>query len=213
MNSINGSGIIELHESFSGLAELSMPNNTKVTIDGRRVYSLAFTTDIIELGLGEELIFNNLSEITGGNVEINGNNAKFHMHSCPCGSNTLQILATAGTGTMVHLRNTNMIGSTGCSPLQVNSLDVSYLISYSRLTGAAGQPAVEFTVQSIGKLRSRFSTLVHGDGVNNAPLTYTGAGKVTFAMYSCGLNAAWNPASFTNSVGSANNTTDPNIDF
>jgi len=213
IDSITTSGIVDLHQSFTGLDELLIPNNTKVTIDGRRVYSLAFTADIVELGLGEELIFNNLSEITGGNVEINGNDAKFHMHSCPCGSNTLQILATSGTGTMVHIRDTNIMGATGCSPLQVNSLDVSYLLSYSRLTGAIGQPAVEFTVLSLDKLRSRFSTFVHGDGINNAPLTYTGAGKVSFAMYSCGLNAAWNPASFTNTIGSANNTTDPNIDF
>lgn len=213
IDSIVTSGIVELHESFTGLSELIIPNNTKVTMDGRRVYSLGFTGDIVELGLNEKLILNNISEITGMNAEINGNGAELHMHACPCGSNSMQILVTSGVGAKVHLRNTNILGATGCSPLQVNSLDPEYLFSYSRLVGAIGQPAIEYTVLASSKMRSRFSTFVHGDGGINAPLTYIGAGKVIFSMYSCGLNAAWNPASFTNAIGSANNTTDPNIDF
>jgi hypothetical protein len=213
IDSITTSGIIELYQSFTGLAELTIPNNTKVTIYGKRTYSLAFTADIVELGLGEELILNNLSQLTGGNVEINGNNAEFHAHACPCGDNTLQILVTSGTGSKVHLRNANITGATGCSPLQVNSVDTTYLISYSRLTGATGQPALEFTVEADDKLRSRFSTYVHGDGGANAPITYTGANKVNVAVYLCGLNAAWNADDFTNTIGSSGIITDPNIDF
>ena len=213
IDSITTKGNIRLHESYTGLTELSIPNNTEVIINGDQTHSLVFTGDIATLGLGEKLVLDSLSGITGTNVEIAGNNAEFHMHTCPCGDNTMQILATSGTSAKVHLRDTNITGATGYSPLQINSLDPEYKITASRLIGSTGQPAVEFTVEADNKFQTKQSAYIHGDGSANSPFVYTGANKVDFAVYACGLNATWNANDFTNTIGSAGNITDPNIDF
>ena len=213
IDSITTEGIIDLSADFANLAELTIPNNTKVTIDGHRSYSLSFTANIATLGLGEILIFNRLSNLIGGTVEIDGNNSGFHMHSCPCGDNLIQILATSGTDSKVHLRNTNVTGDAGNSVIQIDNVDTIYKISYCRLIGATGQPAIEFSVDADNTLQTRFSTFVHGDGGANSPITTVNGYDVSYAMYSCGLNAALNPAQTTNTIGSAGNIVDAGIDF
>ena len=213
VDSINTEGIVDLYESYTSLAELTIPNNTKVTIDGKRSYSLAFTGNVATLALGEELIFNRLSRITGGTVELTGNNAEFHMHSCPCGDNTLEVLCTSGTDTKCHFRNVNLIGATGKSVIQSACLTTSIKICYSGLKGATGQPAIEFTVEADDIFEARYSTFVHGDGVANKPIIYTGANSIAYKMYLCALNAALDASDFTNGITSAGNVTDAGIDY
>lgn len=213
MKSITTDESIVLHSNVAGLAKLVMPTTGSVLIDGGGLYGISFIGDIVDLGLNDKLVLENLKSIGGGTIKINGNNSELHFHSCSCGTNMVQILATSGTGAKVHIKNSNLIAPTGCSVLQINSVDPVYRVTFSRLIGASGQPAVEYTVDADGKLISKVSTFIHGDGGTNYPLTYTGAGKVDFSIYSSGFNASWNASSFTNLIGSANNTFDTGITF
>lgn len=207
-------GTIEISNDLTGLSELITTGTKKITIDGRNTWSLSFTSDIAEIGANQALTFSNIKGITGGVIEINGNAAELHLHSCVCPS-TFGILITSGTDAKMHLNNTNLTGASGLSAVQVNSLSCTMKIEYSFIKGASGEPAIEFTVDADDKLKAKFSTIIHGDGGANDPLTYTyaGAGAVDVAIYNCGLNAAWDPSDFSNTIGSANNTTDAQIDF
>lgn len=212
IDSIVTSGKIRLYDNFANLAELIIPNNTNITIDGLLIFSLSFTGDIVELSLGEILHLEGLDTITGGTVEINGNGAEFHMHSC-IKDNVLQILATSGTDSKVHLRNTNITGSTGNAAIQAENVNTSYTICNSRLIGATGRPAFEFGIDADNTLRAKFSTFIHGDGGVNVPIDTINGYDVDLAMYSCGLNASLNPAKTTNTIGSAGNIIDDQINF
>jgi hypothetical protein len=209
----NGCGIIKIWEDLVNLPEMTLPNaNTTITINCQETYGMAFTGDIVEITANRCLLFHGSPRLTGNTVEINGDNAKFCMKNC-LRNNVLQILATSGVGALVYLRNSTIAGSTGNSPLQINSTGPTCRISYSKLTGATGQPAIEFTVDADGKLQTKFSTFVHGDKGANAPLVNTAVGQVDIAVYACGLNATWDANKFTNLIGNANNTTDAEIDF
>ena len=212
IDSMTTAGIIHLNQSYTGLAELTIPNGKTVVIDGHRSYSLQFAADIVELGLNESLTFSRITDIDGGVVEINGNGANFQTRDCNHTS-TYSIKLTSGIGAHVHISNTSFTGPTGLSAIQADSLNPSILVEYSTLTGATGQPAIEFTVEADDCLQAKYSTFIHGDGGANAPITYTGTGKVDISVYSCGLNAVWNAAHFTNLIGSSNNTIDTGIDF
>ena len=208
---VSGEGVIELTEDLTNLSELTMTGAKSVTIDGGRAWSLSFATDIIELGLNQKLILSKMENISGGVIEINGNSAKFHLHSCNHDFN-FSILLTSGVGASVYISASNYVAPTGLSALQVNSADPDITIESSKLLGATGQPAVEFTVEADDKLKAKFSTFIHGDGGGNSPLSSTAADS-NIAMYACGLNASWTPTHFTNTIGSAGNITDPQIDF
>lgn len=213
VKSITGESTITVHSDQVDIPKLTMPTTGTVLIDGRTTYSLTFTGDIADLEADDKLVFDNCGTILGGTVNVNGNNAEFHMHGCICSDNTFEILATSGTNAKIHLRDSNLNGSTGKSAIQINSVDPEYKITYSRLLGATGQPAIEYTVDADGKLRAKFSTFIHGDNAGNIPITNTSGSKTDFAIYACGFNASYNAAHFTNLIGSAGNIVDSAITF
>ena len=213
VKSVTGEDIIMLGEDQIDVPKLTMPASGTVQIRGRSLYGITFTGDIADLTANDILIFDACGAITGGTVNVNGNNAELHMHGCICSENAFEILVTSGTDAIVHIRDSSLTGSAGKSALQINSIDPSYKVSFSRLTGATGEPAVEFTVEADDKFKAKFSTLLHGDGGANYPVIYTGAGKISIAVYNSGLNSPWNAAEFANSIGGANNATDIAIDF
>ena len=213
VESITEDSIVMVYEDLTALPKLVMPTTGSVLIDGGSAYGLSFAGDVVDLGLNDKLVFERLSLISGGTAKIDGNNAELNIHDCTDGDNKIQILSTSGVGAKVIICGSNLTGDTGHSVLQVNSTDPSYMIGFSKLTGATGQPAIEFTVDADSKLTSKLSTFIHGDGGSNYPFINTAVGKVDFSIYLCGFNAAWSAASFTNLIGSANNTFDPGIDF
>ena len=192
--------------------------NVKIQIDGNKKWLLASThaTTLVEIESNQCLSFVNMKAITGGKlVKLNGNSACFTMVSCgrythPCYVN-IEIVA-GDSNSFVYLMNTTNMG-TSAPTIKIMDVDPGCAIDRSLVEGAVGYPALEFTVDADGILDVKNSTMLHGSGGTNAPLTYTGAGKVDFQMYNCGLNAAWNPASLTNTIGSSNNTVDPGITF
>ena len=206
-----GEGIVELSENLIDLTELTITGAKNITIDGKRAWSIAFTSDIVELGPNQILTLSKIKTISGDLIEINGNGAELHLHDCNHDSE-FSVLLTSGVGANIHINSTNYVAPTGLSPLQINSADPETMIEYSRIVGAIGQPAIEFTVVADDKLKSKFSSFIHGDGGGNSPIQTTAAAS-DIAIYSCGLNAAWPPADFTNTIGSAGNITDSNIDF
>lgn len=208
---VSGEGVVELSENITNLAEVVITGTKDITIDGKRAWSLSFTGDIVELGLNQVLTMSKIKNISGGLVEINGNGAEFHLHDCNHDSQ-FSVLVSSGVGASVHINSTNYASPTGLSPIQINSVDPEIMIEYSRLEGSAGQPAIEFTVVADDKLKAKFSTFIHGDGGVNSPIQTTAASS-DISIYSCGLNASWSPSDFSNTIGSANNTTDANIDF
>ena len=204
-------GVIVLSENIVDIAELTIAGAKTITIDGQRAWSLTFTSDIIEIGLNQKVTFSKIKDINGEIMEINGDNAELHIHDCNHTSE-YSILLTSGVGANVHINSSNYTAPAGLSAIQINSNEPSVTTEYSRMVGAVGQPAIEFTVESDNNLRAKFSTFVHGDGGGNSPLISTAA-QCTIAMYNCGLNAAWTPSQITNSIGQSNNTTDPDINF
>lgn len=212
IDSVATVGIIELYQDYASLSELTITGEKEVTIDGRRAYGLTFSSDIIEVRLNQIFRFSRLQYINGGVIEINGNNAEVYINDCDHTS-TYSILITSGTGSFATVIRTKIVGATGLSPLQINSINTTIVIEHSTLIGATGQPAVEFSVEADDLLKSKFSTFIHGDGGVNSPFENTSGADINIAVYSCGLNAAWAPPKFTNTITAANNTTDPQIDF
>ena len=213
IKSVHNADIIMLQEDQTDIGKITMPASGKVQIRGRSLYGITFTGDIVDLEADDVLIFDNCSTITGGTVNVNGNNAELHLHGCICGDNTMEIKATSGTGAWVHIRDSTINGPTGKSALQINSTDPSYRITYSKLIGATGQPAIEYTVDADATLKAKFSSFLHGDNASNIPITNTSGSKTQFSVYMCSLNATWNSAHFTNLIGSAGNVVDSGIDY
>lgn len=213
IKSITGDDIIILQEDQTDIPKITMPTTGRVQIRGRSMYELTFTGDIVDLGADDILIFDSCATITGGTVKVAGNNAEFHMHDCICLDSTLEVLAFSGTGAKIHIHNSCLVGPTGKSALQIDSVDPSYEISFSRIEGATGQPAVEFSVDADGKLQTKFSTFIHGDNNGNAPFVNTSGVKTDVSVYGCGMNAAWNAAHFNNLITSAGNIIDAQITY
>lgn len=208
-------GVVRLNDSFTDLAELTLNDNVSIVIDGQRTHSLTFTADIVELGLNQVLTFSRMCSINGGAIEINGNGAELHTHSCNH-SSVFHIVTTSGVGAQVHINNSSFQGDTGHPALEINGLDPSLLIEYSKMEGAVGQPAVNYTVAADSKLRAKFSTFIHGDGgENNYPIVRTGSFSVTFSIYTSAGNDSFLPPAggLSNSISGANNTDDKALDF
>lgn len=192
--------------------------NIKIQIDGNKKWVLTSThaTTLAEITANQCLSFVNMKAITGGKlVKLNGNSACFTMVSCgrythPCYVNIE--IAAGDSASFVYLLNTTNRG-TSAPVIKIMDVDPGCAIDRSLVVGAVGYPALVFTVDADGILDVKNSTMLHGSGGTNAPLTYAGAGKVDFKMYNCGLNAAYNSADLNNIIGSANNTVDPGITF
>ena len=208
------SGVIRLHESLTGLAEHTIPDNVSIAIDGQRAHSLTFTDDIVELGLNQKLTFSRLSDINGGAIEINGNGAEFHIHSCNHNS-IFHIVLTSGTGSHLHINNSSFAGDAGHPTLKVDNIDTDMLIEYSRLEGATGQPAVNFTAEADSKFKAKYATFLHGDGGANSPIIRTGVFTIDVLVYACSGNSNLTPpaGSIANLISGDNNTVDAAIDF
>jgi hypothetical protein len=71
----NGSGAIVVNEDLAGLSELILNAGSKITINCGKLHSLTFTSDIVELGNNQELHFHEMSNLSGGKMEINGASA------------------------------------------------------------------------------------------------------------------------------------------
>lgn len=213
IKSITGEDRVVLHENQTDVPKLTMPVAGTVLIDGGAAYGVAFTGDIVDLGDNDSLSFVNCEQVVGGAITIAGDNAEFHAHDCFCG-NSCHLIVNSGVGAIVHLRNMNMIGGTGHPALQINSIDPVYRISFSKLTGAAGEPAVEYTVAANSCLQSKYSTFIHGDGSTNCPLTQTVGGSIDISMYLCSVNSLWSsPNPFLNTISKAGIIDDTEINF
>lgn len=207
----NETGTINVYENLTNLSELNINPGAKITIKGRKNFSLAFTGDIIELGNNQELNFHEIYSLSGGNMEVNGTSALLSFEGCLYVSG--YITSTSGTGSMILAYFSSLVGATGHPVLNINNTDTLHVIGYSRFKGITGQPAIKYSVEADSKLKVKFSTLFHGDGGANSPIEYTGVNKIDLSMYNSALNASLDPSKFTNLIGSPNNTISPEIDF
>lgn len=211
INSIVTKGVIDIRESFTGLAELIIPASTNVTIDGHKLYSLTFSADIVKLNSSEQLVFLGLSNLNGGNIEVDGNSAYVGFEECL--TVTAYVTLTSGTGSYCLVYTSTLKGSANHPAITINNTDTITVAGYSRIEGGTGEGALLYTVEADDQLKAKFSTFIHGDNAGNSPFENTSGADVNIAIYSSGLNAAWNPAEFTNTIGSAGNITDSQINF
>jgi len=211
IDSIGTTGVVELSESLTGLAELIIPTGISVTIDGRKLYSLSFTGDIVETKANESIVFYGLSQLNGSNIEVNGDSAYVGFEECL----TVNAYATltSGTNSYFLVYSSTVKAPTGHPAITQSAITSTVVSGYSRIDGGVGHPAILTTVEADSGIKAKFSTLIHGDGAGNSPLVYTGANKMDILVYNCALNAAWSAAKYTNLIGSPNNTTSPEIDF
>lgn len=201
---------VRIWENLTNLPEIVLTNpNTNIKIKGQKAYSLSFVGDIVEVGPDRILGFNDMVNLSGGKIELNGANSEIGFESCQYIEAYLKL--TLGDFAIIY--KSSFFGSTGKAAVYIDNLATIDVIGYSRVQGSVGNPAVLFSVEADSKFKAKFSTFIHGDKGANAPLVYLGANKVDIAVYSCGLNAVWNADDFTNTIGSANNTVDPNITF
>lgn len=211
IDSIADTGVVDLWESLTDLAELIIPAGISVTIDGHKIYSLTFTGDIVELQANESIIFYGLAQLNGGNVEVNGNSAYVGFEECL--TVNAYVTLTSGTSSYCLVYTSTIKAPTG-HPAITQDIATSVIIAgYSRIDGGIGHPAILTTVEADSGIKAKFSTLIHGDGGGNSPLIYTGANKMDVLFYSCALNAMPASADYTNLISSANNTVSPEIDF
>lgn len=201
---------VRVWEDLTGLAELTLPNaNTNIKIKGQKSYSLSFTGDIVEIGNDRILGFNDIVQLTGGNIELNGTSNELGFESCQY----INAYVTLTNGAFAILYKSSLFGATGHSAITVDTVDPTIVIGYSRVQGSTGNPAITFNVDADDKFKAKYSTFIHGDKGANEPLINTVIGKVDVAVYNCGLNAAWDANKFYNTIGNANNTTDAQITF
>lgn len=215
IDSIVTSGVIDLRESLTGLAELTIPSNTNVTIDGHKLYSLTFTADVVELQADEQIVFYGLSSLNGGNIEVNGNNAYVGFEECLTAN--AYVTMTSGTSTYCLVYTSTIKAPTGHPAISLNNVNGSVIAGYSRIQGAAGSPgtaAVVFNAAADTKLKAKFSTFIHGDMSNACPIEQTVGGSINIAMYMCGVNKLWSsPNPFTNVISKAGIIDDTEINF
>ena len=206
------SGTITLFENQSSLTTLALNTGSKITIKCSKQFSLSFTGNVASLGANQELYFHEAYSISGTNLEVNGASAILSFEGCLYVATKL--LATSGAGSMIIAYNSSLTGITGYPVITMDNTDTLIVLGYSRAKGVTGQPAIKINVDADEKLKIKFSTLFHGDGLTNAPIVYTGAsGKVDIAMYNSALNAALDASKFHNIIGSPNNTISAEINF
>ena len=172
--------------------------------------------ELVELGNNQRLSFVNVKQFLGGKkIIVNGTGVKLSLVSCGryTEPNYVNIeINSADANCCVYLVKSTLIG-TSAPAVKVSDVDSCLIIDRSILQGATGEAAIQWTVDADNKFRAKFSTFIHGDGAGNSPLEYTGAGDVTISIYNCGLNAAWPPADFTNTIVTSNLTVDASINY
>lgn len=211
IDSISVKGVVDLNASFTGLSELIIPTGINITIDGHKLYSLSFTSDIVTLNTSEELVFFGLTELSGNEIEINGNSSYIGFEECL--TVNAYITLTSGTNTYCLIYTSTIKAPSGYPAITHNNANSVIISGYSRIDGGVGHPAIKWTVDADNKFKCKFSTLLHGDGGANAPLLNIAVGKVDISVYNTGLNATWDANKFTNLIVSANNTIDSAINF
>lgn len=206
----SGKAVIRIWEDITALAKLVMVNTgTHITIDGSKKYKLTFTGDIVDIVDNQHFGFIDMVSVEGGTIHLNGATAELSL-----GSNRdilSDVVIDAGAFAIVD--KTSLFGSAGNPGITMNSLTTALLLEYSKVGGDVGQPALEINALCDDQIKIKFSSLISGTPLTIAPLTYTGVGKVDIAVYNTGLSGSWNPADVTNTIGSPNLTTDPNIIF
>lgn len=211
IDSIVTTGTVDIWESLADLPELILTENRSVTIEGHKTYSLTFSADVVEIGANESIVFYGLTNIIGGNIEVNGNSAYVGFEECL--TVNAYVTLTAGTETYCLVYTSTIKAPAGHPAITQDITTSTIVLGYSRVDGGVGHPAILTTVEADSGIKAKFSTLIHGDGAGNSPLIYTGANKMDILVYNCALNASWNAAYYTNLIGSPNNTTSPEIDF
>lgn len=219
---LKGSVLTDTIINLEGDVDISLPlvinPNINVQIDGNKKWSINTThaTTLTELGNHQHLSFVNVKQLTGGKKAIlSGTDASLSLVSCGryTEPNYVNIEMNSGDiSSFVYLIKTTVIG-TAAPPVKVSDTNTWLIVDRSFIKGAAGHPAIEWTVDADSRCRIKYSTILHGDGGTNSPLLGVSTNDVTFSMYNCSMNANFPPADFTNNIGSANNTVDANIDY
>lgn len=203
---------IRVWEDLTNLPEITIPNaNTNIKIKGQKAYSLAFTGDIVEIGADRIFGFNDMVQLTGGNVHLNGTNAEISFESCQYVVGYI----TIDLGAFAILYKSSLFGSTGHKAVYMNNLDTPVILGYSRIQGSVGNPAVEFNAASDTKFKAKFSTFIHGDKGGICPLlNSSGVASINIAAYLCGVNKLWSsPNPFKNVISKAGIIDDAEINF
>jgi len=207
----SGRGTIHVHEDLEDLPELVLNSKSNVAIEGGKQYEMSFTGKICEVGPDQELHFHNIEYMDGGDIEVNGNDALLCFESCSTAE--CNIVATSGADSYIHINKTNILSTSAGPCLEVNNIDTYLMVSYSRLKGGTGQPAINFNVEADHRAKAKFSTFIHGDDGNENPIVRTGTFTVYVAIYNCAGNATLVPTGITNTISSANITYDDHITF
>lgn len=209
-----GSGVIHPYEDLVDLPKLVLNAGSKITICCERHYSLTFTGDIVELGNGQELHLHEMATLTGGEMKVNGDSTILAFEGCLYVNG--YITSTSGVGAVVFVYSSSLEGITDHPVIKIDNSDVLYVVGYSRLKGAVGQPAILYGVSADSKLKAKFSTFLHGNGNGSHPIDRVGS-EITndVSIYSCAGNTDLSPApaGFTNLIGGANNTVDTEVSF
>lgn len=210
----NGSGKIHVYEHLVDLPKLVLNAESNVTICCHKQYNLTFTGDIVELGNNQELHLHEMATLTGEEMKVNGASTLLAFEGCMYVKG--YITSTSGVGAVVFVYVSSLESITDHPVIKIDNSDVTYVVGYSRLKGAVGQPTILYSVSADSKLRAKFSTFIHGNGNGSFPIDRVGA-EITndVSIYSCAGNTDLAPASegFTNLIGGANNTIDTEVSF
>jgi hypothetical protein len=208
-------GVIDLHESLSGLDKLVLNSESKIVIKGSKEYTLTFTGDIVEVGANQEVSFHELALLDGGEMKINGANAILAFEGCLTA--TGYITVASGVGSMFISYFSSLQSISGHPALTIDNIDTMCVVGYSRVKGfvdaLTGEPAVNFNVEADSKFKAKFSTFLHGKGGSNSPIIRTGSFTVSVAIYNCAGNKDLTPTGISNTIGVPNITVDPQLDF
>ena len=205
----NGDGTVMISETLTGLAELVIPTGATVNFDAQKIYSLTFAGDIIEIGANQECFFQNIVELNGSDMFVNGSAAKLKFSGC----GTINGHITVTNGTDVRIRRSGIVADAGYPAITVNSLACHVTFGYSKIQGSVGYPAMLITAECDGEVKGKFSTLISGTPLTISPLLYTGPNKLDISLYNSALSGTFSAATFANLIGSPNLTYDSAINY
>lgn len=209
---VGGVGVVKIWDDIIDLAEITLPHaSTNIQINCLKKYSLTFTADIVEIGADRKLSFINMASLVGGEILLNGANAEIGFEDCQYlkGYLTLQV------GAFAIFYKSSAFAPTGHPTINIDNISTILVIGYSRIQGAAGSPGtpgIMFNAVADNKLKTKFSTIIHGDKTTTDPIQ-SSVGTVVVSVYESAGNANLTPAGITNDISSAGNVYDAQIDF